>query len=103
MYLYTDEDDYLHVSRSVCTLRAKWRSLCTVLGLRKDSIDSIEEDKKKVEDCLCEGLVQWLQGNYNTAEHGDPTWRKLVEAVADQAGGSNPSLAKEIALEHKNG
>ncbi len=29
-----------------------------------------------------------------------PTWRSLVRAVENRAGGADPALAKEIAAEH---
>jgi len=31
---------------------------------------------------------------------GEPTWRRLVEAVEDHVGGNNFALAKTIAREH---
>ena len=31
--------------------------------------------------------------------HGPPTWRRLVEAVDNPAGGSNHSLAERIAID----
>ena len=32
---------------------------------------------------------------------GKPTWRRLVEAVKDDMGGSNPALAQAIAKHHQ--
>ena len=31
---------------------------------------------------------------------GDPTWRRLVEAVQDKVGGDNLALAQAIARDH---
>ena len=31
---------------------------------------------------------------------GEPTWRRLVEAVEDEVGGNNHSLAQKIARQH---
>ena len=31
---------------------------------------------------------------------GEPTWRRLVEAVKDKVGGNNPALAQKIARDH---
>ena len=39
-------------------------------------------------------LNNWLKGNYN---FGERTWQKLVEVVAEPAGGNDKELAKEIA------
>lgn len=33
-------------------------------------------------------------------KYGVPSWKKLVEAVRDPAGGQDPRLAKAIASEH---
>ena len=52
--------------------------------------------------CLREGLTLWLQGDYDTAKHGPPTWRKLVDAVANSSGGNDLTLALEIAQAHKS-
>ena len=46
-------------------------------------------------------LVQWLKLNYNMRRFGEPTWRWLVEVVADPAGGANVPLARKIARRHK--
>ena len=32
---------------------------------------------------------------------GEPTWKQLVDAVRDPAGGANMALAREIARRHK--
>ena len=50
--------------------------------------------------CLREGLTLWLHGDYDTARHGPPTWRKLVDAVANSSGGNDLTLALEIAQNH---
>ena len=31
---------------------------------------------------------------------GEPTWRRLVEAVEDEVGGNNSALAQKIARQH---
>jgi hypothetical protein len=38
--------------------------------------------------------------NYDIERHGPPSWRKLVEAVDNPAGGSDHALALKIAKEH---
>ena len=52
-------------------------------------------------DCLRAVLTKWLQKGYNYQKHGPPTWRILVKAVADPAGGDNVALAEEIARYHQ--
>ena len=52
-------------------------------------------------DCLRAVVTKWLQKAYDYHVHGPPTWRMLVEAVADPAGGDNVALAEEIARNHQ--
>ena len=46
-------------------------------------------------------LTQWLKRNYNVKKFGEPSWQRLVEAVGDPAGGTNPALANQIAEKHR--
>ena len=39
----------------------------------------------------------WLQREYDVEQYGPPSWRALVEAVADSAGGNDTDLAESIA------
>ena len=39
----------------------------------------------------------WLQREYDVQQCGPPSWRALVEAVADPAGGNDTDLAESIA------
>ena len=43
----------------------------------------------------------WLTRSYNVEKFGEPTWKQLVDAVRDPAGGANVALAREIARKHK--
>ena len=56
-----------------------------------------------LEQAFTEMLLVWLRHSYNIDKHGPPTWRRLVEAVDNDAGGSNPALAKKIASNHPAG
>ena len=47
--------------------------------------------------CLRTVIVLWLQREYDVEQYGPPSWRALVEAVADPAGGNNTDLAESIA------
>ena len=37
---------------------------------------------------------------FQVERFGKPTWRRLVEAVKNEMGGSNPALAEAIAKDH---
>ena len=47
--------------------------------------------------CLRTVIVLWLQRQYDVGQYGPPSWRALVEAVADPAGGNDTDLAESIA------
>ena len=42
----------------------------------------------------------WLKKQYNYHKYGPPSWRALVKAVANPAGGNNPAKAMKIAENH---
>ena len=46
-------------------------------------------------------LLLWLRKKYNVQKFGTPTWKRLVKAVSDPAGGENPSLARDITSRHQ--
>ena len=50
--------------------------------------------------CLEAVVVKWLQKGYNYQLHGSPSWKILVEAVGDPAGGDDGALAEAIAKNH---
>lgn len=58
----------------------------------------------KLEDTLGESVSRmvgaWLQRKYDVVSFGEPSWRKLVEAVASPSGACNLRLATEIARVH---
>ena len=56
-----------------------------------------------LEQAFTEMLLVWLRHSYNIDKHGPPTWRRLVEAVDNDAGGNNRALAKKIASNHPAG
>ena len=52
------------------------------------------------DDSLLVEVEEWLKGVHNVQKYGHPSWRTLVQAVADPAGGANPVLAHSIAAKH---
>ena len=50
--------------------------------------------------CLRMVLKKWLQKSYNYQRCGFPSWRMLVEAVGDPAGGNDCALAEAIVKNH---
>ena len=100
--LYTGEDDTQEVYRAVLDLAGMWRDMCFALGLRPAVVDTIAATyPQNPKQCLREVIIRWLRKAYDVSKHGPPTWRTLVKAVSDKAGGDNPALAEEIAKNHK--
>ena len=90
------------MQRELISVAANWRSIGIALRLKPDVLENIETryhgDPRK---CLSSMIVEWLKRNYNVEKFGEPTWRWLVEAVGDPAGGANTVLARKIATKHK--
>ena len=98
----TGESNLSGVFDEVRPVSSKWYQLCNCLGILASDLDAINTTKNgDCDRCLNEGLKEWLRRNYNTEEHGSPTWRKLVAAVDNSAGGNNHVLALTIAKKHK--
>ena len=130
MLLLTGEDDLRDVMSAVKNLAGMWKDLGISLGLRPSDLKSIlTANPHSPDDCLREMILQWLKQSYNVCftlilylpylntyvtvvcpipllsfpnveKLGMPTWKRLVEAVEDDAGGNNPALAQTIARDH---
>ena len=85
----------------MASLAGQWPSISFALRLLPSDKDTIARSCRDIPgDCLREVLSKWLQRCYDTTRHGPPTWRMLVAAVANSAGGDNPGLARGIARSH---
>ena len=60
----------------VFPLRSRWKNLGLFLNLDEDTLDTIEHDYKKADDCLREMLSAWLK-----KVTPPPSWETLAEAV----------------------
>ena len=81
-------------------LAARAHFLGLALGIRPSDIETIRAQYKGPNDVLTEVLTMWLKQSYRVDKHGLPSWRTLVKAVDDPAGGCNHALAKRIASAH---
>ena len=86
----------------VIAIRAKWELLGIQLGIDDGTIEAIES-KNRGDPTLClkDVLSTWLKENYDTQQHGYPSWRRLCVAIASPAGAENQALAVDIAEQHK--
>ena len=97
-FLPTDEDDLYDIKRDLTPLAAKWMEIGTALRLNWRELEKI--DSGRPDRCLLYVIKNWLKKNYNATKYGPPTWKWLVEIVADPAGGNDRALADEIAKKH---
>ena len=87
---YSGEKETLKVYREMISLAARWSGMCLALGLLPSDQSTIETAYcGNPHDCLRAVVVKWLQKGYDFEQYGPPTWRMLVEAVGDPAGGNN--------------
>ena len=97
-------DEHVDVRRELIPVAAKWRNIGSCLGLKPDTLDSIDKrNSGNPTACLMSVVTEWLKRNYNMEKFGEPTWQQLVRAVADPAGGANKGVAKDMATKHKAG
>ena len=80
-----------------------WKDLGRNLGLNYDTtLRSIESNSSKVENCLTECIVKWLQRADGVDAKGRPTWTTLVKAL--EQCGSKPTaehISKKISCIQK--
>ena len=78
-----------------------WKQMAAGLRL-PPSVQSLiaTEHSNNPHRCLFVAVEEWLKGVCNVQKYGHPSWRTLVQAVADPAGGANPALAHSIAAKH---
>ena len=70
------------------------------LGLHPDTLSTINANYSDVEICLRAVITEWLKKSYDTTKHGQPSWERLVKAVADRMGGNDYALADRLARKH---
>ena len=97
-HIHTEEDDFREVFRCTVDLKIYYYELGIELGLPPQELQN-----KTVGNPLADVLLAWLSQRYDTERYGVPTWRRLVEAVDNPAGGNNHELAKTIASKHPTG
>ena len=82
----------------VITLAESWQKILIFFhlpSLMKSTIAAAHPTDPSA--CLRTVIVLWLQREYDVEQYGPPSWRALVEAVADPAGGNDTDLADSIA------
>ena len=100
--LFPGDDNLFEVYKEVITLAPRWSDICCALNLPILHEETIRNETKcdDCKRCLRMVLTKWLQKSYNYEKCGHPTWRMLVKAVDDPAGGNNTALAETVAKKH---
>ena len=88
----------------IVMVKARYYSFGRALGLPAGELEAVRlANNQNPEQGLNDVTLAWLQQKYNIVKHGPPTWRRLVEAVDDAAGGDNHKLARTIGSQHPIG
>ena len=91
--LHTEIDSLVNVLDVLADLN-DWKGLGLQLGLKKPTLDRIEEEAKGIQDRKREMLSQWFSwaDNVRKPEFGKPSWYRLITAVEQV----KPQIAEEI-------
>ena len=96
----TANENLFEAYKEVHNLAPRWSDICCALNLPHEETIRKETQGDDCARCLRMVLRKWLQKSYNYQRWGCPTWRMLVEAVGDPAGGNDNALAEAIAKKH---
>ena len=87
--------------REVISIQSSYYKFGIELGLPLREMDAVQKAFwQDIPQAFTEVLRIFLSHRYNIDKYGPPTWRRLVEAVDNPAGGNNHALAKKIAEHH---
>jgi hypothetical protein len=70
------------------------------LGISYEQIQIFKLESTQLMDWVSKIVDAWLSQRYDVIVFGEPTWRKLVEAIGSRSGGHHQCLATEIARDH---
>ena len=104
LYMYTcaGEENAFNIKEATVTLAAGFYSVGAALGLPPFELNKIRKNcPHDCDEALFQVIIAWLKQLYDTSKHGHPSWKKLVKAIASEAGGQHPALARKIAAAHR--
>lgn len=94
----TGGQDFDDVNKELTPLANRWKFIGAALGIPSTELDNIESSQHGLpEECLAKMVIAWLSKRYNTNSFGQPTWKKLIEVVAEPAAGNDAAQAKAMA------
>ena len=101
VFLCADIDDLIDVKCELLDVSHNWKGVGEALRLKPALLSRIQANHPTdVIACLTETLTEWLNKSYNTSRFGPPSWKLLVAAVANPAGGNDGALAEQIAQKY---
>ena len=87
--------------KEVIKVKTRYKTFGMILGIGISELDAIQRTNVfDLEDALVAVVVTWLRQRYDVEKYGHPTWRRIVAAIDNEAGGNNHALAKRIANNH---
>ena len=99
--LFADIVDLIDVKLELLNVAHNWKGVGEALRLHPDLLNRIQANHlTNVTECLSAVLTEWLKKAYNTSRFGPPSWKLLVAAVANPAGGNDRALAEKIAQKY---
>lgn len=97
-----DEDDLGDILSYLKDAQARCYHIGSALGLKQDILDTIKQESTDHAEALTKIITNWLRKNYNFDRFGEPTWKRLAEAMNSSVGGGNTALAMEIVEDHSH-
>ena len=104
LFLFTDIKDLIDVFQELTSNQqfdyTGWYTLGLHLGLYEPTLKAIEQDYKKVKECLRECISAWLKEQDNVKKKGGgPSWLLLASALQAMGEGA---IANNIKMKYCN-
>ena len=81
-------------------VQARYYEIGIMLHLKTSTLDEIRTRSTSNTMAMSSVIEEWLKGNYNTGRFGPPTWKMLVDVVANPNGGNNNGVAEKLSRRH---
>ena len=103
-YLFIAGGNLFDVVKELSAVESRYYDIGVALRLSTECLDDIESKHgQNAHQPLRKVVDAWLKQRYDVQTFGLPTWRMLVEAIDNPAGGNDQQLAEKIALDHPAG
>ena len=98
MVVILDPENQKAIQAALAQVENKWMEIGVFLGLKYSSLDGARQEE---DDKIAYVTKKFLKKSYMVNIYGEPTWKRVIEAIGAKAGGDNPRVAKEIAEKHQ--